>query len=56
MSFHFQGTFYVHEKIGDIFEFVQSCLQDESMDFTLTDSSLGKLAEEHMEKSLYDLR
>ncbi|KAI8124910.1 UBX domain-containing protein 6 [Lucilia cuprina] len=51
-----QGTFSVYEKICDIFEFVQSCLQDESMEFNLVASSEGKFTEEDMDKTLYDLR
>ncbi|KNC28047.1 hypothetical protein FF38_06830 [Lucilia cuprina] len=50
-----QGTFSVYEKICDIFEFVQSCLQDESMEFNLVASSEGKFTEEDMDKTLYDL-
>ncbi|XP_030381044.1 UBX domain-containing protein 6 [Scaptodrosophila lebanonensis] len=51
-----QGTFNVYEKISDIFEFVQSCLADESIDFNLVASSEGKFCEEDMEKTLYECR
>ncbi|TMW47706.1 hypothetical protein DOY81_007220 [Sarcophaga bullata] len=53
---YLQGTFNVYEKISDVFDFVQTCLQDETLEFTLVASSGGKFTEEDMEKSLYDLR
>ncbi|XP_017033580.1 UBX domain-containing protein 6 [Drosophila kikkawai] len=51
-----QGTFNVFEKITDVFEFVQSCLADESLDFTLVATSEGKLSDEDLEKSLFDCK
>lgn len=51
-----QGTFNVYEKISNVFEFVQSCLQDESMEFSLVASSEGKFTDEDMDKTLYELR
>ncbi|XP_017040937.1 UBX domain-containing protein 6 [Drosophila ficusphila] len=51
-----QGTFNVYEKIADVFEFVQSCLADESLDFTLVATSEGKLGEEDLEKTLFDCK
>jgi len=53
---HFQGTFNVYEKIADVFEFVQSCLADESLDFSLVATSEGKLGEEDLEKTLFDCK
>nr|XP_016942982.1 UBX domain-containing protein 6 [Drosophila suzukii] len=51
-----QGTFNVYEKIADVFEFVQSCLADESLDFSLVATSEGKLGEEDLEKTLFDCK
>ncbi|XP_032590603.1 UBX domain-containing protein 6 [Drosophila grimshawi] len=51
-----QGTFNVYEKIADVFEFVQSCLADETLEFNLIASSEGKFNEEDMEKTLYDCK
>ncbi|XP_013111691.2 UBX domain-containing protein 6 [Stomoxys calcitrans] len=53
---YLQGTFNVYEKLSDVFEFVQSCLSNESMEFNLVASSEGKFAEEDLDKSLFDLR
>lgn len=53
---HFQGTFNVYEKIADVFEFVQSCLADESLDFSLVATSEGKLGEEDLERTLFDCK
>ncbi|KAM8714192.1 hypothetical protein ACLKA7_014347 [Drosophila subpalustris] len=53
---YIQGTFNVYEKIADVFEFVQSCLADESLEFNLVASSEGKFNEEDMEKTLYDCK
>ncbi|EDV55115.1 UBX domain-containing protein 6 [Drosophila erecta] len=51
-----QGTFNVYEKIADVFEFVQSCLADESLDFSLVVTSDGKLCDEDLERTLYDCK
>ncbi|XP_017868439.1 PREDICTED: UBX domain-containing protein 6 [Drosophila arizonae] len=53
---YIQGTFNVYEKISDIFEFVQSCLADESLEFNLVSASDGKFSEDDMEKTLYDCK
>uniref|UniRef100_A0A1A9UY59 UBX domain-containing protein n=1 Tax=Glossina austeni TaxID=7395 RepID=A0A1A9UY59_GLOAU len=53
---YIQGTFNVYEKISDIFEMVQSCLSDETLEFNLISSSDGRLSDDDMDKSLYDLR
>ncbi|KAH8407719.1 hypothetical protein KR222_011288 [Zaprionus bogoriensis] len=53
---YIQGTFNVYEKISDVFEFVQSCLADETLEFNLVASSEGKFSEEDMEKTLYDCK
>ncbi|KAM7356903.1 GDI interacting protein 3 isoform 2-T3 [Cochliomyia hominivorax] len=50
-----QGTFSVYEKLSDIFEFVQSCLRDETIEFSLATSSEGKLTDDDKDKTLYDL-
>ncbi|SPP73493.1 UBX domain-containing protein 6 [Drosophila guanche] len=51
-----QGTFNVYEKISDIFEFVQSCLADETLEFNLVATSEGKFGEEDMDKTLFDCK
>ncbi|XP_018795977.1 PREDICTED: UBX domain-containing protein 6 isoform X2 [Bactrocera latifrons] len=53
---YIQGTFNVYEKIRDIYEFVQSCLIDENLDFNLVTANGVKFTDEDMEKTLYDLR
>jgi len=53
---YLQGTFNVYEKLNDVFEFVQSCLNDETVDFNLVDPTGRKFSEEDMDKSLFDLR
>ncbi|XP_030555018.1 UBX domain-containing protein 6 [Drosophila novamexicana] len=53
---YIQGTFNVYEKISDIFEFVQSCLADESLEFNLVATNEGKFSEDDMEKTLYDCK
>ncbi|XP_034107221.1 UBX domain-containing protein 6 [Drosophila albomicans] len=53
---YIQGTFNVYEKIADVFEFVQSCLADESLEFNLVATSEGKFNEEDMDKTLYDCK
>lgn len=52
----FQGTFSVYDTLRDIFEFVRSCLNDESFDFSLVMPSGPKMIDENLEKTLYDLR
>jgi UBX domain-containing protein 6 len=52
----FQGTFNVHDKMSEIFEFVQSCLMDEHAEFSLIDPCGHKFIGEDMERSLFDLR
>ncbi|ALC42059.1 Gint3 [Drosophila busckii] len=53
---YIQGTFNVYEKIADIFEFVQSCLADETLEFNLVSTSDGKFSEEDLDKTLYDCK
>ncbi|XP_061401310.1 UBX domain-containing protein 6 [Musca vetustissima] len=53
---YIQGTFDVYEKLIDVYEFVQSCLQNECMDFNLMLPNGGKFSEDDMEKTLFDLR
>ncbi|XP_055838295.1 UBX domain-containing protein 6 [Episyrphus balteatus] len=52
---YLQGTFNVYEKLGDIYQFVQSCLADEALEFNLTLSG-SQFSDQDMDKSLYDLR
>ncbi|KAH8400895.1 hypothetical protein KR009_001675 [Drosophila setifemur] len=51
-----QGTFHVYDKIADVFEFVQSCLADETLGFSLVVNNEGRLGEEDMEKTLFDCK
>lgn len=53
---YLQGTFNVYDKMADVYEFVQSCLMDEEMEFVLTDALGHRFAAADMEKSMYDLR
>ncbi|XP_073811368.1 GDI interacting protein 3 [Musca autumnalis] len=53
---YIQGTFNVYDKLADVYEFVQSCLQTESMDFNLLLANDGKFSESDMDKTLFDLR
>lgn len=53
---YLQGTFNVYEKLGQVFEFVQSCLMHEASEFTLIPSTGQRFTEEELDKSLYDLR
>lgn len=52
---YLQGTFNVYEKLSDIYEFVQSCLADETLEFNLSLTGC-QFSDEDMDKSLYDLR
>lgn len=52
-----QGTFDVHEKLSDIYEFVQSCLSDENLNFDLIDLARGGgLSEDEFNKTILELR
>uniref|UniRef100_A0A182NIF2 UBX domain-containing protein n=1 Tax=Anopheles dirus TaxID=7168 RepID=A0A182NIF2_9DIPT len=54
---YLQGTFNVYEKLGQVYEFVQSCLMHESAEFALVVPGGDKYCEqEEHDKSLYDLR
>lgn len=53
---NFQGTFSVYEKLSHIYEFVTSCLKDESFDYVLMSPAGIKLSDEDFDKSLFDLR
>ncbi|KAH8269413.1 hypothetical protein KR018_002795 [Drosophila ironensis] len=53
---YIQGTFNVYEKISDVFEFVQSCLADESLGFNLVAANEGRFTEEDLEKTLFDCK
>lgn len=52
---YLQGTFSVYEKLSQVYEFVQSCLKNEDIDFKLV-SPLGLKFDEDLDKTLYDLR
>ncbi|EDW62888.1 UBX domain-containing protein 6 [Drosophila virilis] len=49
---YLQGTFDVNEKVSVIFDFVRSCLSDETLPFDLA----GKLNAGDMDKTLYDCK
>lgn len=52
---YLQGTFNVYEKLCDVYQFVQSCLANESCEFNLSFSG-SQFSDQDMEKSLFDLR
>uniref|UniRef100_U5EUD8 Putative ubiquitin regulatory protein n=1 Tax=Corethrella appendiculata TaxID=1370023 RepID=U5EUD8_9DIPT len=53
---YLQGTFNVYEKLSQVHQFVLSCLQNESAEFSLISPTGQKFSHEDYEKSLYDLR
>lgn len=53
---YLQGTFSVYEKLGQVYEFVQSCLKNESIDFKLMSPIGGKFDDNDLNKTLHDLR
>ncbi|XP_055379915.1 UBX domain-containing protein 6 [Condylostylus longicornis] len=53
---YLQGTFNVYEKLNDVYEFVQSCINDDIFDFSLIGPTGIKFSEDDMDKSLFDLR
>lgn len=53
---YLQGTFSVYEKLSQIYEFVQSCLKNEGIDFKLMSPIGGKFEDEDLDKTLHDLR
>lgn len=53
---YLQGTFSVFEKLLQVYEFVQSCLKEETIPFKLLSSIGGRFDEADMNKSLFDLR
>lgn len=52
---YLQGTFSIFEKLSNVYEFVLSCLKDESLEFFLIGPNCQKFSDEEMEKSLRDL-
>ena len=59
MAFIFavKGTFGVHEKLANVFEFVAASLHHESAEFSLVFSPEdGKFSNEDSEKTLHNLR
>lgn len=53
---YLQGTFSVYEKLDQVYEFVQSCLKNESIDFKLMSPIGGKFDDNDLNKTLHDLR
>lgn len=53
---YLQGTFSVYEKLSQVFEFVQSCLKNEALEFKLMSPIGGNFETEDLNKSLFDLR
>lgn len=53
---YLQGTFSVYEKLAQVYEFVRSCLKDESIQFKLLTPLGKKFEEEDSNKTLYDMR
>lgn len=53
---YLQGTFSVYEKLSQVFEFVQSCLKLESIEFKLHSPLGAKFEDEDLSKTLHDLR
>lgn len=46
----------MYDKVADVYEFVRSCLKDESFEFTLIVPAGPKLLTEDFEKTLYAMR
>lgn len=54
---YLQGTFSVYEKLGQVYEFVQSCLKNEGIDFKLISPVGGKFDDDDdLNKTLHTLR
>lgn len=53
---YLQGTFSVYEKLSQVYEFVQSCLKNEAMDFKLMSPIGGKFDDDDLNRTLHDLR
>lgn len=53
---YLQGTFSVYEKLCQVYEFVQSCLKNESLEFKLMSPIGGAFTNEDKSKTLHDLR
>lgn len=53
---YLQGTFSVYEKLSQVYEFVQSCLKNETIAFKLLSPLGTKFEDEDLNKSFYDLR
>lgn len=53
---YLQGTFNVYEKLSEVYDFVQSCLNDEKLQFNLLAPTGIRFSQEDMEKTLFDLR
>lgn len=51
-----QGTFDVHEKLEDVYEFVQSCLSDETQSFSLICLDTADLSGDDLRKTLLELK
>lgn len=53
---YLQGTFNVYEKLSDVYEFVQSCLYNEAIEFSLNAPAGIRFTDDDIDKSLFDLR
>lgn len=53
---YLQGTFNVYEKLSEVYDFVQSCLSDEKLEFNLLAPTGIRFSQEDMDKTLFDLR
>lgn len=53
---YLQGTFSVYDKLEQVYEFVRSCLNNESLEFKLMSPLGTKWEEDEKAKSLFDLR
>lgn len=53
---YLQGTFSVYEKLSRVYEFVQTCLRDETKQFKLLSPVGGKIEDDDCDKTLFDLR
>lgn len=53
---YLQGTFSVYEKLAQVYDFVQSCLKNDSIAFKLLSPIGSKFEEGDLNKTLFDLR
>lgn len=53
---YLQGTFSVYEKLSQVYDFVRSCLKNESLDFKLVTPIGSKFDAEDLNRTFHDLR